>query len=49
MKARLALLCLFALNCFLLGQAPKPPTAAELKTFQETKSKAEKGDAEAQR
>ena len=48
MKARLVLLCLFALNCFLLGQTPKPPTAAELKTFQETKVKAEKGDAPAQ-
>ena len=49
MKTSLALLCLFALNCFLLGQTPKPPTAAELsKTFQETKTKAEKGDADAQ-
>ena len=49
MKARLALLCLCALNCFLLGQTPKPPTAAELsKTFQETKAKAEKGNALAQ-
>ena len=48
MKIRIALLCLCAMNCFLFGQTPKPPTAAELKTFQETKVKAEKGDAAAQ-
>ena len=48
MKARLAFPFLCALNCFLMGQAPKPPTAAELKAFQETKAKAEQGNATAQ-
>ena len=48
MKARLALLCLCALNGFLLGQDPKPPIAAEPKALQEIKAKAEKGDATAQ-
>ena len=48
MKTCLALLCLCAMNGFLLGQAPKPPIAAAPKSLQEIKAKAEKGDATAQ-
>ena len=45
MKAFFALFCLCLLNSLLLAAEP---TAAELKDFQETKAKAEKGDAAAQ-
>ena len=45
MKSFFALFCLCLLNGLLLAAEP---TAAQLKKFQETKAKAEKGDAHAQ-